>query len=144
MNWQVSDDGQGALVHCLSRKRWVVLEPEEWVRQHWLHHLVNDLGYPQGLISVEHAVVLNGMKRFADIVCHNAQGHPLMILELKRPDVKLNKAVLDQALRYHLVMQSPWVVISNGLHHQGYHFNDGAFAALDSLPTFAATQDVGN
>lgn len=144
MNWQVSNDGQTTQVHCLNRRRWVTLEPEEWVRQHWLHHLASDLGYPQGLISVEHAVELNGMKRFADIVCHDAHGQPLMILELKRPNVKLNKAVLDQALRYHLVMQSPWVVISNGIHHQGFRFTHGAFQALNSLPTFAASQDEDN
>lgn len=136
LNWRVDSGQNRPVVRCLNRQKWVALEPEEWVRQHWLHHLHQDLGYPLGLISVEHAVQLNGMSRFADIVCHDRSGAPVLILELKRPNVKLGPKTLDQVLRYHLVMQSPMVVISNGLQHQGFRFENGSFKPLDALPAF--------
>lgn len=136
LNWRINPEGTSVSVQCVNRKKWVALTPEEWVRQHWLQHLSSELGYPMGLISVEHPVKLNGMSRFADIVCHDRSGQPLMLLELKRPTVALSKRTLDQVLRYHLTMHTPVVVISNGIQHQGFRFENGDFHPLKTLAPF--------
>lgn len=127
-------------VMCLSRSKFVALEPEEWVRQHWLHHLSQNLHYPIGLISVEHPLELNGMVRRADIICHDRLGKPLLMVECKRHDVPLSKAVLDQVLRYHLALKTPIVVISNGLKHQAFSFRAEQFTSLDTLPPYSQMQ----
>lgn len=136
LNWAVSSDGLNVSTRCLVRQKSVALEPEEWVRQHWLNHLSSELGYPLSLTVVEMPLALNGQSQFADIVCHNRNGDALLMVELKRPDVRLNKAVLDQVLRYHLEVRTPLLVISNGLDHQGYRFDGTQFEALDRIPSF--------
>jgi hypothetical protein len=128
-------------IKCLSRKKFVALEPEEWVRQHWLHHLSHDLNYPLGLISVEHPLNLHGMKRRADIICHDRQGKALLMVECKRHDVPLSKTVLDQILRYHLALKTQTIVISNGIQHQAYSFGADGFEALDSLSVYPKNTD---
>ena len=80
---------------------------------------------------------LNGQSQFADVVCHAPDGRALLMVELKRPDVALSKTVLDQVLRYHLEVRTPLLVISNGLHHQGYRFDGTQFNALDAIPSYA-------
>jgi hypothetical protein len=136
LKWQPSSDGKSVITPCLARKKTVALEPEEWVRQHWLHYLSNDLGYPLSLTSVELPLDLNGQSQFADVVCHAPDGRALLMVELKRPDVALSKTVLDQVLRYHLEVRTPLLVISNGLHHQGYRFDGTQFNALDAIPSY--------
>jgi hypothetical protein len=137
LNWTLSSDGQKVTTRCLVRHKYVALEPEEWVRQHWLHYLSAELGYPLSLTAVEMPLALNGQSQFADIVCHNQSGDALLMAELKRPNVRLSKAVLDQILRYHLEVRTPLLVISNGLDHQGYRIDGTQFEALDRIPSFA-------
>ena len=136
IKWTVSADGLHVTTPCLSRKKAVALEPEEWVRQHWLHYLSDALGYPLSLTAVELPLTLNGQAQFADIVCHDRNGTPLLMVELKRPDVPLSKGVLEQILRYHLEVRTPLLVISNGLDHQGYRFDGDQFQPLETLPGF--------
>ena len=125
-------------VFCRSRKKYVKLEPEEWVRQHWLAYLTDALGYPPGLVAVECPLKLNGMKRRADIVCHDRQGKPLLMVECKAPDVALDEKVYQQAARYNMVLQVPVLVISNGVqHHALQFFPDRMPQFLMSIPSFS-------
>ena len=96
------------------RRRWVSLTPEEWVRQHTLHRLHYELGYPLELIQVEGAISLNGMTRRCDIVVYDHNVHPLMIVECKNENVPLSQKVLDQASRYNIVLQVPFLLLTNG------------------------------
>ena len=134
LQWRVQGPEQTLQVKCLSRKKFVALEPEEWVRQHWVHYLSSELGYPLGRIAVEQPLQLNGLARFADIVCHDNAGIPLLLVEVKRPNIALSASVLNQVLRYHLTLQTPLVIISNGIQHQAYHVQGGQFKSLDRLP----------
>jgi len=79
---------------------------------------------------------LNGMDRYADIVCHDDEGTPLLLLELKRPSVQLSQTTLDQVLRYQLAIQAPWICISNGIQHHGYLFANGKFETVREIPSF--------
>lgn len=96
------------------RKRWVALTPEEWVRQQVLHRLHYGLGYPLELLQVEGAITLNGMTRRCDIVVYDRQVHPLMIVECKEERVALTQKVVDQACCYNLVLQVPYLLLTNG------------------------------
>ena len=124
-----------AEVRCLARRKWVALEPEEWVRQHVVHHLASALGYPLGCMSLEHRLVLNGMERRADIVCFTPDRVPHLLVECKAPAVALGQAALDQAARYNLVLGVPSLLVTNGTHHVAYRIApDGQALPLAALP----------
>lgn len=107
----------GPVVFDPSRRRWVALTPEEWVRQHFLLHLVHDLGCPLSLISAEKTITLHGLTKRADIVVHGAKGEPIALVECKAPEVKLTQAVFDQAARYNIVFRVKWLLVTNGVEH---------------------------
>src|SRR5215510_6590239 len=91
---------EGATVFDPVRRKWVALTPEEWVRQHFLQYLVNDLHCPSSLVKVECLLRLNGLTKRADLVVHDRAGAPLALVECKAPGVRLTQAVFDQAARY--------------------------------------------
>ncbi|MCQ2274028.1 MAG: type I restriction enzyme HsdR N-terminal domain-containing protein [Bacteroidales bacterium] len=101
-------------VFDIVRHRFVALTPEEWVRQHTLHYLHYQLGYPLELIQVEGAITLNGLTRRCDIVVYDSQVRPLIIVECKKESVALTQRVIDQASRYNLVLQVPYLCLTNG------------------------------
>lgn len=97
------------------RNKYVVLTPEEWVRQHMLHYLVNNFRYPKNLIGVEVQVNRAGKKERADIVIYLSNIEPWMIIECKAAAVELKQHVFDQAARYNLVHGVKYLVITNGM-----------------------------
>lgn len=101
-------------VFDIVRNRYVALTPEEWVRQHAIHYLHYDLGYPLELLQVEGAITLNGMTRRCDIVVYDAQVRPFIIVECKQESVPITQKVLDQASRYNLVLHVPYLLLTNG------------------------------
>lgn len=127
-------------IQCLSRQRFVRLEPEEWVRQHWLAYLANQLGYPSGMISAEYGLKLNGMTRRADIVCHNHEGRPVLMVECKSPAIAVRQDTLNQVLRYHIALEVPVLVISNGVQHHAYDMRKKPPQTLDQIPSL---KDLG-
>lgn len=96
------------------RRRWVALTPEEWVRQHTIIFLNEHLGYPLELMQVEAAITLNGLTRRCDIVIYDKKVRPWMIVECKKEDIPLTQKVIDQACRYNLVLQVPYLLLTNG------------------------------
>jgi hypothetical protein len=131
---------RGEEVLCWARRRYVRLEPEEWVRQHWLAYL-GALGYPRGGMSVEHAMALHGQRLRADLLCHDRQGRPRLLAEFKAPDVRLNQAVVDQTLTYNLTLCAPIVLISNGIQHHAFAVptedpGGGKATVLAGIPAF--------
>ncbi|HRN37415.1 MAG TPA: type I restriction enzyme HsdR N-terminal domain-containing protein [Flavobacteriales bacterium] len=89
------------------RRVWVVLTPEEWVRQHVLNYLVKEAGCPVSLIAVERKLVMNGMTRRADLVVHDRRGRPVLLVECKAPEVKVGQSAFEQAARYNTVFRVP-------------------------------------
>ena len=113
----------------------MVLEPEEWVRQHVIHHLNAVLDYPLGCMSVEHQLTLNGMSRRADIVAFTPDGTPRILVECKAPNVALNQDAVSQAARYNLVLRVPVLLVTNGLKHAAFGLDDEGHASpLAQLP----------
>jgi len=99
------------------RKRFVVLTPEEEVRQRFARYLLEEKGFPAALIMTEFAMKLNKMTKRADIVVHKPAGSPVVLVECKAPEVKIAQAVFDQAARYNLVFRVKYLMVTNGLKH---------------------------
>jgi hypothetical protein len=116
------------------RKKWVLLTPEEWVRQNFLQYLVQIKKYPAALIAVEKEIKLGDLKKRFDIVVYDASSKPWMIIECKEMNVELNRYVLDQVLRYNITMQVPYLVITNGSYCMAFECIGKELQALTALP----------
>ena len=116
------------------RKRWVVLTPEEWVRQNFLQYLVKVKKYPASLIAVEKQIQLNDLKKRFDIVVYDKEGKPWMVIECKAMEVPLNEAVMGQVLRYNISLQVQYLVYTNGSYCRAFAINNSRFEELDILP----------
>jgi len=99
------------------RGRYVVLTPEEWVRQHFLSWLVSQKGYPRGLISVEAPLKYHRLSKRADAIVYSNTGKPLMIVECKAPHIKITQDVFDQIGRYNFPFGVGFLTVTNGLIH---------------------------
>lgn len=95
----------------------MALTPEEWVRQHFVHFLIEHKGYPAGLMANEIQIRLNGTKKRCDTVLYDRSLTPRMIVEYKAPDVEITQAVFDQITRYNMVLRVEYLVVTNGVRH---------------------------
>lgn len=99
------------------RKKFLVLTPEEWVRQNFIRYLVDEKSFPASLMAVETGLQLNGNQFRADLLVYNKQGKPWLIVEFKAPEVKITQKTFDQIARYNLTFEVPFLIVSNGLEH---------------------------
>ena len=99
------------------RRKYVRLTPEEWVRQNFIQYLIREGKYPPGLIGVEVMFTLNTMKRRVDILIHNRRGEPVMIVECKAPDIKIDDSIFDQIVKYNMTLRVPYIIVTNGINH---------------------------
>ncbi len=99
------------------RRRYVALTPEEWVRQHFIHWLVEEKGYPKGLLGNEIALQCGSKRLRCDSVLYDRQKRPMMILEYKAPTVALTQQVFDQIASYNHLLHVDYLTVSNGLQH---------------------------
>ncbi|MEP6674098.1 MAG: type I restriction enzyme HsdR N-terminal domain-containing protein [Ferruginibacter sp.] len=116
------------------RKRWLVLTPEEWVRQNFIQYLVRIKQYPASLIAAEKEIKLGELTKRFDIVVYNKATKPFMIIECKEMNVQLNAKVLDQALRYNISLPVMYIVITNGSHTLAFKNDKGKMTELAELP----------
>lgn len=123
-------------VFDIVRKKFVDLTPEEWVRQHLIHYLINEKQFPLSVISVEKQLVLNGTKKRYDVVVFSNTLQPLLIIECKAPNIKLTNQTLQQALRYNLNLQVPYVFITNGLQHAVLNFRNKIAVVEKEIPNY--------
>ncbi|NOX84716.1 MAG: type I restriction enzyme HsdR N-terminal domain-containing protein [Chlorobi bacterium] len=126
------------------RKKFIVLTPEEWVRQQFLHFLVNEKRYPPGLIAVEKGIRLNRMQKRFDAVVYSNSGKPLMLLEFKSPEIKLDQHVFDQIAAYNLKMKVNYLLVSNGLQHYCCKIDHrlNSYRFLDKIPDYTEISTV--
>jgi hypothetical protein len=99
------------------RRRYVVLTPEEWVRQHFVNYLVTEKHYPKNLLGNEITIRLNATTKRCDTIVYNRFLAPLMIVEYKSPSIPVKKAVFDQISRYNAALKVRFLTVSNGLRH---------------------------
>ncbi|MBI9065974.1 MAG: type I restriction enzyme HsdR N-terminal domain-containing protein [Salinivirgaceae bacterium] len=120
------------------RKKNIILTPEEWVRQNFLWYMKENLGYPEGLISVEMSLILNNLTRRCDIVAFNRKGQPKLIVECKAPQIKINQKTFDQIATYNLKLKVDFLVITNGINHYCclMNYNDNSYSFIEEIPNF--------
>src|SRR5689334_12958722 len=99
------------------RRKYLVLTPEEWVRQHFIQYLIQHLHYPKGLISPERGVIYNSLAKRTDICVFDTTGKVCMLVECKASSVKINEATIRQATTYNQNIRAKYVVLTNGLEH---------------------------
>ena len=123
-------------VFDIIRKKWIVLTPEEWVRQNWIQFLCTEKKYPSSLIAVEKEMQLGELKKRGDLVVYNRQSLPWMIIECKEMEVALSQKTIDQILRYHISLPAEYLIITNGTYSIGYKKEKGQFFEIDLFPDF--------
>jgi len=118
------------------RKKWLVLTPEEWVRQNVLQFLLLKKNYPASLIAIEKEIRLGELKKRCDIVVYNRNSEPWMIIECKEMNVSLSQKTVDQILRYHITLPAKFLIISNGSYCFGFEKKEGQFMQINTFPDF--------
>jgi hypothetical protein len=120
------------------RKKKLLLTPEEWVRQHVIHYLVNALNYPASLISLEKGMKYNALQKRFDILVLDRSGAPFFLIECKAPDIKLTQKTMEQVCVYNNKFNAPYIGISNGCTHICLQRikETGKYSQIDHFPDF--------
>ncbi len=99
------------------RKKYLVLTPEEWVRQHFINYLIQHLHYPKGLIAPERGTTYNTLNKRTDICVYNLNGEVQLLVECKASSVKISGDTVKQATTYNQKIKARYIVLTNGLEH---------------------------
>lgn len=124
------------MIFCSIRKRWMVITPEEWVRQNFLLYLNEVLGYPLSLIAVEKQLIFGDVKKRFDIVVYGKDSRPLIIVECKEMNVVLDEKTLQQALRYNISVKARYLIITNGSYCAAFANDAGSFSIAEKIPSW--------
>lgn len=121
------------------RKKYVLLQPEEWVRQHTLLFLIHNKRYPKSHINVEKKLTINNLKKRYDIVVFNADGSIEILVECKAPHIKISQETFDQIATYNIPLKSKYLLITNGLHHYSCKIDavNQRYLFLEDIPEFS-------
>ncbi len=135
---QITDKGGKLYIFDALRKKQLVLTPEEWVRQHWVHYLVEEKKYPKTLINVEGGLRLHELHKRSDLIVFDTSGQKILMAEFKAPSVKITQAAFDQIANYNIVHRIPLLLVSNGLEHYycEVDFEKKSFRFLPELPVY--------
>jgi len=120
------------------RKKFIILTPEEWVRQHVVQFLLEDKRYPKSLVNVEKVLMVNGLRKRYDVVVFHPDGTIFILIECKAPEVKISQAVFDQIARYNLTLDADFLMVTNGLNHYfcKMDFENEKYEFLRELPDY--------
>ena len=131
-------DGKREIFDFL-RRRYVALTPEEWVRQHFVHFLVEQKGYPRGLLANELELRIGQKKLRCDTVLYNKVLQPQMIIEYKKPEVSITQRVFNQITVYNMLLHVDYLVVSNGLQHYccRMDYEHQSYEFLSDIPSFS-------
>ncbi|SFF39903.1 type I restriction enzyme HsdR N-terminal domain-containing protein [Flavobacterium xueshanense] len=120
------------------RKKFIILTPEEWVRQHVVQFLLEEKKYPHSLINVEKVLKVNGLRKRYDVVVYNPDGSIFILIECKAPEIKIAQATFDQIARYNMTMRASFLMVTNGLNHYfcQMDFENEKYHFLEELPNY--------
>ena len=118
------------------RRKFVSLTPEEWVRQHFIHLLIQEYGYPKSLFAVETGMVYNTLAKRTDIMILSGESLPFLLVECKAPFIKISEATFAQISRYNFTLQPTYLAVTNGMNHYCFKAQDGAIKFLDDFPVY--------
>ncbi|MCY1633086.1 type I restriction enzyme HsdR N-terminal domain-containing protein [Marinifilum sp. D737] len=143
-SFKIKSDLQRKLIFDSIRKKYVVLTPEEWVRQNFIRYLVEEKKYPASLIAVEKKVDVNLLPQRSDIVLYNCNANPVMIVECKASKIKITQDVFNQIARYNMKLRVPFLVVTNGLKHFCCYmdYEKKSFKFLEDIPNYQSIKDL--
>ena len=120
------------------RKKFIILTPEEWVRQHVVQFLMVEKKYPKSLINVEKVLKVNDLRKRYDVVVFNPDGSMHILVECKAPEVKIDQTTFDQIARYNLTLKATYLMVSNGLKHYfcQMDFENEKYHFLQDIPVY--------
>ncbi len=126
------------MVFDIIRKKMITLTPEEWVRQHFIHFLINQKGYNASCIANEVALNLNNTQKRCDTVVYDSHALPIMIVEYKASHIPIDQKVFNQISRYNIKMHVRWLIVSNGMQHYCCRINyeDGTYEFMPDIPSW--------
>lgn len=119
-------DKDKLFIYDLPRKAWLLLTPEEWVRQHWTHYFISSRGYAASALVSERKIQLNGLTKRIDLLV-TEKTRPKILLECKAPHIKLNEKTFEQTARYNSVIGAQEIILSNGLQHIFAKYSEGSY-----------------
>lgn len=136
--FRIKKENDKQLIFDSIRKKFVVLTPEEWVRQNFVEFLKQERKFPASLMAIEKQVIVNGKQRRFDLLIYNRKGQPQLIAEFKSPEVKITQDTFDQVVRYNMVLQVENVIVSNGLQHFAcvMDYKKNSYSFLTDIPAF--------
>src|SRR5687768_1331639 len=135
-NFRMKKENNREMIFDESRKTWLRLTPEEWVRQNFIRYLVNTKEYPSSLVALEKKIMVGEMVKRFDILVFNKDHQPWMMVECKSTAIKLNEDVLSQLLRYNIALPVQYLVITNGIYCMAFKKQDTHLLPLDEIPAF--------
>ena len=109
--------GQRTQIFDSIRKKYIVLTPEEWVRQNFIQYLIQEKQFPASLIAIEMGLKYNKMQRRGDVVIYDNYMNPVVIVECKAPGIKITQNTFDQIARYNMVLKVKYLIVTSGLQH---------------------------
>ncbi len=118
-----------------NRKKWVLLTPEEWVRQNFINYLVVTKQYPASLIAVEKEILVGEMPKRFDLLVYK-ESVPWMVIECKEMQTPVNDAVVKQVMGYNIQLQVPYLIITNGNNTLGVLIKSGLISSLENIPDY--------
>jgi hypothetical protein len=138
-SFNIKSEGERRLIFDVFRNGWYKLTAEEWVRQNFARYLTGELGYPAGLMLLEHSITHNGLARRCDIVLYSRAGVPEILVECKAPEVVLNQKTFDQIARYNMVLGLGLLIVTNGLNHYCIRIEpeNAGYSFLREIPSFS-------
>ena len=131
-------EGEKTYIFDLVRKKYLLLTPEEWVRQNFIHYLNKEKKYPLGLMGVEQMVKYNSLKTRADIVMYNTEGKANIIVECKAPDVKITQDTFNQIAKYNSQLKVKYLLVTNGMNHYccKMDYDSNRITFLEEIPSY--------
>lgn len=116
-NFKIKIKDNKKFIFDIIRRKYIFLTPEEWVRQHCLYHLIEEINIPASLIQVEKTISIGNTKGRFDIVAFNPDSSVFLIVECKAVHVEVDQTVFDQIARYSMNMNNSYLMVTNGISH---------------------------
>jgi hypothetical protein len=132
--FRMKEEGGRRFLFDAIRRSWLMLTPEEWVRQNFVQYLLQELHYPATLVALEKEIRLHDLRKRFDVLVYDREHQPWMLVECKAPEVALSPAVLDQVLRYNISVPVRYIVITNGAATMAWERRGGGLSEMSVMP----------
>lgn len=141
-SFKIKSEKGRKFIYDESRRKYVPLTPEEWVRQNFISYLAAEKGVPLSLIAVESLIKILGINKRCDILVYGRNGRPALIVECKSPSVKVSRETFEQIARYNINMKVSYLVVTNGINHYCCRLDHekGSYTFLESIPPYSLVE----